>query len=64
MNMITVDVTDIAEAAPDDEVVLAGQPGRGPHHREEVADWCGTISYEIYCRIGRHPFKQFLNGSG
>ncbi len=59
MNMITVDVTHIPEAAEDDEVVLLGEQGDERISAEEIAQLCNTISYEIYCNIGRHHFKTF-----
>ena len=30
---------------------------------DDVADLAGTISYEIYCRIGTNPVKRFLSES-
>lgn len=62
MNMITVDVTHIPDVVDDDEVVLLGAQGKERITAEEIAELCGTISYEIYCNMGRHRFKYFLNG--
>jgi len=62
MNMITVDVTDIPEAGEDSEVVLLGAQQSERITAEEIADLCSTINYEIYCNIGGHRFKYFLNG--
>lgn len=62
MNMITVDVTHIFDVAEDNEVVLLGAQGENRITAEEIAELCGTISYEIYCNLGRHRFKYFLNG--
>jgi alanine racemase len=47
MNLITVDVTDIAGVAVGDEVVLLGEGVTADDH----ARWSGTISYEILCGI-------------
>ncbi|MGA7157391.1 MAG: alanine racemase [Acidobacteriaceae bacterium] len=47
MNLITVDVTDIAGVAVGDEVVLLGDGVTADDH----ARWNGTISYEILCGI-------------
>lgn len=64
MNMITADVTDIPDAAEGDEVVLLGAQGAERITGEEIANLCGTISYEVYCAIGKQQrFKYFLNGS-
>jgi alanine racemase len=53
MNMCMVDVTDIPGAALEDEVVLLGSQGGERVSAEQLAGWCGTISYEIVSRI--HP---------
>lgn len=64
MNMITVDVTHIPGAEPDDEVVLLGRQGGERITAEEIADLCETISYEIYCSLGKNRHKVFLGGVG
>ncbi|HEX4824598.1 MAG TPA: alanine racemase [Candidatus Polarisedimenticolaceae bacterium] len=53
MNMCMVDVTDIPSASLEDEVVLLGKQGDEKLTAEQLAAWCGTISYEIVSRI--HP---------
>jgi alanine racemase len=53
MNMTLVDVTDIPGVALEDEVVLLGRQGDEVVSAEQLAAWCGTISYEIVSRI--HP---------
>jgi len=51
MDMCIVDVTDIAEAAVDDEVVIIGRQGEEHIPVEEVAELAGTSNYEILCGI-------------
>ncbi|MCK8602139.1 alanine racemase [Desulfoferrobacter suflitae] len=63
MNLITIDVTHVRQAKEDDEVVLLGEQMDDRISAEEIAQTCATISYEIYCSIGRHRFKYFLNGA-
>ena len=53
MNMCMVDVTDIPGVGVEDEVVLLGTQGEERISAEQVAAWCGTISYEVVSRI--HP---------
>jgi alanine racemase len=53
MNMCMVDVTDVPDAAVEDEVVLLGTQGRETVSADQIAAWCGTIHYEIVTRI--HP---------
>ncbi len=64
MNMITVDVTHIPEVAQDDEVVLLGRQGDDRITADGLADLCSTISYEVYCSIGKHHHKLFIDGAG
>lgn len=52
MDMITVDVTDIAGVAPGDPVVFIGEQEGERLDVREMAAAIGTIPYEILCRIG------------
>ncbi len=47
MDMITVDVTNLEGVVAGEEVVLWGQQ----LGIEEVADWAGTIPYELLCKV-------------
>jgi alanine racemase len=51
MDLVTIDVTDIAEAAVGDEVVLLGRQGNDEIAAEELAAKLDTISYEIFCGL-------------
>ncbi len=53
MNICMVDVTDVPGVGLEDEVVLLGRQGEESVTAERIAEWCGTISYEIVSRI--HP---------
>jgi alanine racemase len=55
MDMLTVDVTNLLEVRPGDEVVFLGQQGRESWQRidaREMAAAIGTIPWEIVCRLG------------
>ena len=52
MDQMMADVTDIPEAAPEDEVVLMGEDGGDRISAEEIAGWAGTISYEVLLSAG------------
>jgi alanine racemase len=52
MDMIMVDVTRIAGAAVGDEAVLIGSQGADRITANDIADWTGTIAYEVLCTIG------------
>ena len=51
MDLTMVDVTDIAEVAQGDEVVLLGRQGEETISADEMAGWAETISYEILTSI-------------
>lgn len=63
MNLITVNVSHLKEVREGDEVVLMGCQSGASIFGDDVADLAGTISYEIYCRIGTNPVKRFLSES-
>jgi alanine racemase len=63
MSLISIDVTHISGVKEDDEVVLLGAQGNECVSGDEIAQLCHTISYEIYCSIGRNRFKTFHHAS-
>jgi len=54
MNLIMIDLTDIPEASLEDTVVLLGQDRNEIITAEMMAEWIGTINYEIVTSIS--PF--------
>jgi alanine racemase len=52
MDMVMVDVTDLAPIQVGETVTLIGQQGEESIWADEVADWIGTIPYEVLCGIG------------
>jgi alanine racemase len=54
MNLMMVDLTDIPDARLEDEVVLLGRDGEESISAETMAEWVGTINYEVVTRIS--PF--------
>lgn len=62
MDMLTVDVTDIGEVGPGDEVVLLGRGGDEGWQTidaREMAGWIETIPYEVLCRLGARVERQY-----
>ncbi len=51
MNLTMVDISDIPHAGLEEEVVLLGQDGEERVSAESMAEWAGTINYEIVTRI-------------
>ena len=52
MDMTMVDVTDIAPVQVGDDVTLIGHQGQEAIGADEIAEWTGTIPYEVLCAIG------------
>jgi alanine racemase len=52
MDMIMVDVTDLPHLQVGEPVTLIGQQGQESIWADEVAEWIGTIPYEVLCGIG------------
>jgi alanine racemase len=59
MDLVTIDVTDIPEAAMGDEVVLLGEGITA----DEMAQKTQTISYEVFCRITARVPRLYRDGS-
>ncbi len=54
MDQFMVDVSTLpADVAPGEEVVLFGKQGDGEITINEMASWAGTISWDIFTRLGR-----------
>jgi alanine racemase len=47
MNLCMADVTHVPEAAAGDEAVLLGRQGDETLRAEDLAEWAGTIAYEV-----------------
>lgn len=60
MNATVIDVTDIPDVRPGDEVVLMGCQGEDEIRAEEVARWMDTINYEVLCLFGNNNPRVFL----
>lgn len=58
MDLVTIDVTDIADAAIGDEVTLLGDGITA----EELAKRSQTISYEVFCRISARVPRVYDDG--
>jgi alanine racemase len=52
MDQCMVDVTDVPGVREYDEAVVLGSSGGLEITADEIAEKCGTISYEIVCRFG------------
>ncbi len=62
MDMITVDVSDVPDVTPGDEVVLLGRQGPESWQQidaREMAASIGTIPWEVVCRLGTRVERQY-----
>jgi len=62
MDMMMVDVTDLEDVSPGDEVVIIGRQGEESWQQidaREMAAAIGTIPWEIVCRIGSRIERQY-----
>jgi alanine racemase len=62
MDLVTIDVTGLSNAAVGDEVVLLGSQGPATLTAEELATRAGTISYEIFCRLSARVPRVYRSG--
>ena len=58
MNLMMVDVTDIKGVRLNDAATLIGRDGDEVLKAERLADWSGTISYEILSRLSQAIFRK------
>ncbi|MCP3686846.1 MAG: alanine racemase [Gammaproteobacteria bacterium] len=57
MDMITVDVSALAQISEGDEVCLFGESPDANHAAESAA----SIAYEIFCNVGAHVRREYIN---
>jgi alanine racemase len=60
MDATMVDVTDVEDARPGDEVVFMGRQGGDTITAEEIAEKIGTISYEVLCMVGKRVPRVYM----
>jgi alanine racemase len=60
MDMLMLDVTDIAEVQAGDEVTLIGKQGEAIISVADLARWCTTIPYEILTGISQRVRRVYV----
>ena len=63
MNLTMLDVSSVEGVSVGDEAVLLGTQGKEEITAEEIAEKIGTISYEIYCSIGKSNHRGYLHST-
>lgn len=61
MDQTMIDVTDIADARVDDEVVLIGKQGKDEIRAEDVAEKLGTNNYEVVSTISARLERRYVS---
>lgn len=59
MQLTAVDVSGIPDVAPGDEIYLLGGRGAEAITADDLAEWWGTIPYEVFCLFGLNP-REYL----
>jgi alanine racemase len=62
MDQLMLDVSDIPNVAPSDEVTVLGSDGEEIITAEALAEMTGTIPYEILCGVGERVPRFYLSG--
>lgn len=60
MDQLMLDVTDVEDVKPGDEIVFFGEGVRGYPSVDEVSEKLGTINYELVCMMGRRLPRVYL----
>jgi alanine racemase len=60
MDVTLIDVSDLPEVKVGDEVTIFGRQGDQEISVYEIAERCGTISYEITCGIGKRVPRVYV----
>ena len=61
MNLTICDITGLKDVEPGDEVVFLGSQGGESIKGDDIAKSAGTISYEVFCSIGRKNIREYLS---
>jgi len=60
MDITMIDLTEIKEAEIDDEVILLGKTASEEITASNIAQWAGTISYEVLTSLGGRARRKYI----
>lgn len=60
MDQLLIDVSPVSDASLGDSVTLLGRDGEKSISAEDVAEWAGTIPYEILCGISKRVPRHYV----
>jgi alanine racemase len=61
MDQLLIDLSSVPDAALGDVVTLLGSDGAERIAAEDLAEWAGTIVYEILCAISKRTPRRYEN---
>jgi alanine racemase len=61
MNMLLCDISDIEGVQPEDEALFLGAEDNDIITGDDLAGWGDTISYEVFCSLGRCNNKEYID---
>lgn len=62
MDLTMIDLTEIREAEVEDEVIILGSSKDASITADDLAQWAGTISYEVLTSLGNRAKKKYIKG--
>ncbi len=60
MDLITCDITHINDVIIGDNVIFMGTSEKEKITADDISKWAGTISYEIFCSIGKINKREYI----
>ena len=63
MDQFMIDVTDIPDVKPGDDVILMGSDGNISITADEIAKVLDTINYEVLCMIGKRVPREYIKNN-
>lgn len=62
MDLTMLDLTDIADAKINDEVIILGYSGKERITAKDIAEWAETIPYEVLTSFGSRANRRYTGG--
>ncbi|UCF04623.1 MAG: alanine racemase [bacterium] len=60
MDMTMIDLSEFPDAQVGEEVVIFGRQGEGEITADHIAQWDGTLNYEVLCRISKRVVRVYI----
>jgi alanine racemase len=61
MDMTMIDLSGFEDPRSGEEVVIFGRQGSSSLDVDEIAQWEGTLNYEILCRISKRVARIYMS---